>query len=79
MQLAIDVVIFAAAFAIVAKLIQQCRKPINQFVKRLRFVTDGFKAETPPSEWEKAALFHNKVDEPRPFSHAELLTRFVTY
>jgi hypothetical protein len=77
MQLAINAIIFVLAFVVVAKPLQ-FRKAISQFIKKLRFVTDGFKLGTFVSELEKAALLPDDVDETRPFSHAELLTRFVT-
>jgi hypothetical protein len=77
MQIAVNAVMFVIVFVVVTKPMQ-IRKAINQFIRKLRFVTNGFKLKTPTSEREEAALLPDDVDEIRLFSHSELLTRFVT-
>ncbi|KAM0311597.1 hypothetical protein ACHAPQ_012366 [Fusarium lateritium] len=74
MQIAINAIIFAIAFVAITKPIQ-FRKALNQFIKKLRFVTNIFKLKIPISKWEETSLLSDDIDEIRPFSHLELLTR----
>ncbi|CZR45686.1 uncharacterized protein FPRO_15138 [Fusarium proliferatum ET1] len=75
MQLAINAVILFTAVTVVAKLIQFRKAPINQFLKKLRFITNGFKLGTPPSKHEEAALRVDDVNEIPSSSSTDLLTR----
>lgn len=75
MQLAINAVILFTAATVVAKLIQFRKAPIDQFIKKLRFITNGFKLGTPPSKHEEAALRADDVNEIPSSSATQLLTR----
>lgn len=77
MKIAINAIVFVIAFAVVTKP-TKIRKAFKQFIKKLRFITNGFKLKTPTSEQEEASLLPNDVNEFQPVSHSELLTRFVT-
>lgn len=78
MQLAINAVILAVAFTVVTRLMQFRKAPLNRFIKKLRFLTNGFKLVTSTTE-QVAALRSHGVKDTRSYSHAELLTRFVKY
>lgn len=78
MQLAINAVILFIVVTVVAKLIQFRKAPISQFIKKLGFITNGFKLWTPPSKQEEA-LRTDDVNEAPSSPLAELLTRFATY
>ncbi|RKL35174.1 hypothetical protein BFJ70_g8032 [Fusarium oxysporum] len=75
MQLAINAVILAVAFTVVTRLMQFLKAPLNRFIKKLRFLTNGFKLVTSTTEQEVAALRSHGVKDTRSYSHAELLTR----
>jgi hypothetical protein len=77
MQIAINAVILVIAFAVATKPLQ-IRKAFNQFIKKLKSVMNGFKLNTPASERKEATLLPDNFSKTRPFSHLELLTRFVT-
>ncbi|SPJ78790.1 uncharacterized protein FTOL_07181 [Fusarium torulosum] len=74
MKIAINAIVFVIAFAVVTKP-TKIRKAFEQFIKKLRFITNGSKLKTPTSEQEEASLLPNDVNEFQPVSHSELLTR----
>lgn len=78
MQLAINAVILAVAFAAVAKP-AQFRKAINQLLKELRLITNGLTLVKYGSEQDKTPFFSEDMGQERPGASAELLTRFVRH
>ncbi|KAF5551497.1 ycgG [Fusarium phyllophilum] len=75
MQLAINAVILLVAVTVVAKLIQYRKAPINRFIKKLGFLTNGSKLGTSASKQEETTLCNDDVNENRSPSLTELLTR----
>ncbi|KAF4959450.1 hypothetical protein FGADI_1671 [Fusarium gaditjirri] len=75
MQLAINAVILAVAFTVFTWLVQSRKVPINRFVKKLRFLTNGFRLGAPTTEQELVTLRNHAIHGTRPYSCAELLTR----
>ncbi|KAH7148028.1 YqcI/YcgG family-domain-containing protein [Fusarium sp. MPI-SDFR-AT-0072] len=75
MQLAINAVILFIAVTAVARLIHFRKAPINQFIKKLRFIMNGFKLKTLATEQKEATSLPDNVNGTRSFSQAELLTR----
>ncbi|KAF4993165.1 hypothetical protein FGRMN_6650 [Fusarium graminum] len=74
MLLAFNAVILVVAFTAVVKPIQ-FRKAINQFIKKLRFITNSFTPWKPASKWKQAPLPFEDVNELASSSQVELLTR----
>ncbi|KAG5753348.1 hypothetical protein H9Q70_004017 [Fusarium xylarioides] len=75
MQLAINAVILFIVVSVVTRLIQSRKAPINHFIKKLRFLTNGSKLGIPAPKQEEATLRTDDVNEPWSSSLAELLTR----
>jgi len=78
MQLAINIVVLAVAFAAVAKP-AQCRKVINQLLKELRFVTNGFALGKYAFEQDETAHALDDFNQVSSIAQAELFTRFVIH
>ncbi|KAL2204892.1 hypothetical protein CC79DRAFT_1323653 [Sarocladium strictum] len=74
MQLAINIVVLAVAFAAVTKP-AQFRKVINQLLKELRFVTNGFALGKYAFEQDETAHTLGDFNQVPSEAHAELLTR----
>lgn len=74
MQLAINAVVLAVAFAAVAKP-AQFRKTINQLLKELRFVTNVFPLGKYGLKQEETPFLPEDVGQERPDAPIELLTR----